>query len=72
MTYAKNPKRQVAADYLQRYIDDNFSEGEFLGGYEHRIPGADLLYPGQTPDVYTMPVFEDAPYPKDEKPLLWI
>jgi hypothetical protein len=72
MTYAKEPKRQIAADYLQRYVDDNFSEGQFLGGDEHRIPGADVIYPGQTPDFYTMPVLEDEPYPEEEKPLRWI
>jgi hypothetical protein len=70
MTYAKNPKRQVAADYLQRYIDDNFSEQEFIGD---RSPGADLIYPGQTPDFYPTPVIENTPaYPEEGKPLLWI
>ena len=72
MTYDKQPKRQIAADYLQRYVDDNFSEGQFLGGEEHRIPGADLMYPGQTPDFYPTPVFEDEPYPQEKPPLRWI
>ena len=68
MTYAKEPKRQIAADYLQRYVDDNFSEGEFLGGDEHRIPGADLQYPAQRHDIYYMPVFDEPENIQQEEP----
>lgn len=68
MSYTKEPKRNIAADYLQRYVDDNFAEGQFLGGDEHRIPGADLQYPGQQPDLYYMPVFDEEENMQQEEP----
>lgn len=38
--------------------DETDGPGEFLGGSEHRIPGADLNNESPKVDYYHMPVFE--------------
>lgn len=57
-------------EFLKRYAEE-MPQGEqvepgFLGGEEHRIPGADTI--NQSPDVdyYHMPVFEYNPQPDAE------
>lgn len=56
--------------FLQRFTEEipqrEQAKPDFLGGEEHRIPGADMI--NQSPDVdyYHMPVFEYNPQPDAE------
>ena len=74
MAYNKE-KRNVAADFLQRYVDDKFTERVFLGGSEHRIPGADMVELTPVDTLYPTPVLEEPNYPgitEQVKPINWI
>jgi len=74
MSYNKE-QRNIPADFLQRYVDDNFPQRSFLGGPEHRIPNADMLQLNQEDLLYPTPVLEEPTYSEPTnktKPVNWI
>lgn len=59
-------KRTFEEEQNNYFDEQDEVEGNFLGGKEHRIPGADTINQAPDVDYYHMPVFEYNPYPDAE------